>query len=347
LRPKRFRGFVEKVRIAGAGLAGLTAAYVLSKAGRPVEIFERKSRLLPSSGPHTEGIRNYRKQDVLDELRSFGFDLLPISTVQRTVRCSPHARNVIRGPAHYLFMRGREAHTVDQVLYERTRSAGAQFHFGEETDPTDADIAAVGPPRDGYNILGAGYTISAKGSPLELDTAYALFDNDIAPLGYFAITPGLGFHSLYSVSWGELGFEALLSRAEKAFDIPWIREIVGSSQRVGRILGRAHFAPDPIAGAVRDGTLLAGEAGGFQDAVAGFGFRYSVITGALAARSLLEGADYRSLLREAFGFEFQHASAMREKLNHATNDDYDRMIGALGPEMSLQDYMVRREARGF
>lgn len=338
---------MEKVRIAGAGLAGLTAAYVLSKAGRPVEIFERKSRLLPSSGAHTEGIRNYRKQDVLDELRSFGFDLSPISTVQRTVRCSPHARNVIRGPAHYLFMRGREAHTVDQILYERTRSAGAHFHFGEETDPTDADIAAVGPPRDGYNILGAGYTISAKGSPLELDTAYALFDNDIAPLGYFAITPGLGFHSLYSVSWGELGFEALLSRAEKAFDIPWIREIVGSSQRVGRILGRAHFAPDPIAGAVRDGTLLAGEAGGFQDAVAGFGFRYSVITGALAARSLLEGADYRSLLRDAFGFEFQHASAMREKLNHATNDDYDRMIGALGPEMSLQDYMVRREARGF
>jgi flavin-dependent dehydrogenase len=338
---------VEKVRIAGAGLAGLTAAYVLSKAGRPVEIYERKSRLLPSSGPHTEGIRNYRKQDVLDELRSFGFDIPPFSTVQRTIRASPHARNTIRGPAHYLFMRGREAHTVDQVLFQRARSAGALFHFGEEIDSKDADISAVGPPGDGYNILGAGYSISSSGSPLELDTAYALFDNDIAPLGYFAITPGIGFHSLYSVSWGELDFEALLSRAEKAFDIPWIREIVGSSQRVGRILGRAHFVSDPIEGAVRDGTLLAGEAGGFQDAVAGFGFRYSVITGALAARSLLEGTDYRSLLRDAFGLEFQQANAMREKLNHATNDDYDRMIGSLGPEISLQDYMERREARGF
>jgi flavin-dependent dehydrogenase len=338
---------VEKVRIAGAGLAGLTAAYVLSKAGRPVEIYERKSRLLPSSGPHTEGIRNYRTRDVLDELRSFGFDILPFGTVQQTIRCSPHTRNIIRGPAHYLFMRGREGHTVDQVLFQRAQSAGALFHFDAEIDPKDADIAAVGPPRDGYNILGAGYSISSSGSPLELDTAYALFDNDIAPFGYFAITPGLGFHSLYSVSWGELDFEALLSRAEKAFDIPWIREIVGSSQRVGRILGRAHFLSDPIAGAVRDGTLLAGEAGGFQDAVAGFGFRYSVITGALAARSLLEGTDYRSLLRNAFGLEFQQASAMREKLNRATNDDYDRMIGALGPEISLQDYVERREARGF
>ncbi len=338
---------VEKVRIAGAGLAGLTAAYVLSKVGRPVEVYERKSRLLPSSGPHTEGIRNYREQDVLVELRSFGFDISPFSTVQRTVRCSPNSRNVIHGPAHYLFMRGREEHTVDQTLFQRAKAAGARFHFGEKIDPLEADIAAIGPPRDGYNILGAGYSISERGSHLDRNTAYALFDNDIAPGGYFAITPGIGFHSMYSVSWSELDFERLLTRTERAFNLPWIRAIVGTGHRVGRILGRAYFVPDPIPGAVRDGTLLAGEAGGFQDAVAGFGFRYSVITGGLAARSLLEGKDYRALLRDVFGQEFQHANAMRQKMNHATNEDYDRMIGGLGPEITLQEYMKRREARGF
>ncbi|TLZ68568.1 MAG: NAD(P)/FAD-dependent oxidoreductase [Methanobacteriota archaeon] len=337
----------EAVRIAGAGLAGLTAAYVLSKAGRPVDVYERKSRLLPSSGPHTEGIRNYRERDVLDELRSFGFDIPPFSTVQATIRCSPHARNVIRGPAHYLFMRGREEHTVDQILFERAKAAGAQFHFEEEIDASNVDIAATGPPPAGYNILGAGYSISENGSRLSRDTAYALFDNDVAPGGYFAITPGIGFHSLYSVSWSELDFDRLLARTEKAFDIPWIREIVGTGKRVGRILGRAYFAPEPISRAVRDGTLLAGEAGGFQDAVAGFGFRYSVITGGLAARSLLEGLDYRALLRDAFGLEFEHANAMREKMNKASNEDYDRMIGALGPDITLQEYIKRREARGF
>jgi len=254
---------------------------------------------------------------------------------------------VIRGPAHYLFMRGREDHTVDQILFRRAQAAGARFHFDEEINPADADIAATGPPRDGYNILGAGYSVSEAGSNLPRDTAYALFDNEVAPGGYFAITPGIGFHSMYSVSWSELDFDRLLARTEKAFDLPWIREIVGSGKRVGRILGRAYVAPDPISGAVRDGTLLVGEAGGFQDAVAGFGFRYSVITGGLAARSLMEGSDYRALLRDTFGLEFQQASAMREKMNHATNDDYDRMIGALGPEISLKEYMKRREARGF
>lgn len=337
----------EAVQIAGAGLAGLSAAAVLATAGRRVEVHEKKARLLPSSGPHTEGIRNYREQDILDELRMFGFDIAPFSTVRRTVRYSPHFQNILHGPAHYLFMRGREPHTVDQLLYRRAKAAGARFHFSSEVDPMDAEIAATGPPRDRFNILGAGYSISGKGSNLDPETAYGLFDNEIAPGGYLVITPGIGYHSIYSVSWSELNFERLLACMEKSFDLPWVRDIVGTGRRVGRILGRAYYAPDPIADATHDGTLLVGEAGGFQDAVAGFGFRYSVITGALAARSILESRDYRELLRNVFGQEFQQAHAMRAKLNQATNDDYDRMIRSLGPEITLKEYMTRREARGF
>lgn len=337
----------ERARIAGAGLAGLMAAYVLARSGRPVDVYERKARLLPSSGPHTEGVRNYRSVDVLDELRSFGFDVPPISTVRRTVRCSHHHRNILDGPAHYLFMRGREDHTVDQVLYRRAKSAGAAFHFGEAIEPTDADIAATGPPKAGFNILGAGYTFGTDGSPLDLESAYALFDNDFAPAGYLVITPGVPFHSIYSVSWKELDFDRLITRVEAAFKIPWIREILGRSRWVGKIHGRAFFAKDPIASAVRDGTRFVGEAGGFQDAVAGFGFRYAVITGSLAARSILEGSEYPELLRATFRDEFRDAYAFRQRVNHWTNEDYDRMIASLGPEMTLKAYVKRREARGF
>src|SRR5207244_1984781 len=84
------------------------------------------------------------------------------------------------------------------------------------------------PAGDGDNVRGAGYSISEGGSDLPRDTAYALFDNEVAPGGYFAITPGIGFHSMYSVSWSELDFDRLLARTENAFDLPWIREIVGS-----------------------------------------------------------------------------------------------------------------------
>src|SRR5207302_11184113 len=67
-----FDAVVEKVRIAGAGLAGLTAAYVLLNVNRPVEFYDKKTRLLPSSGTFTEGIRHFRERYELAALRSYG-----------------------------------------------------------------------------------------------------------------------------------------------------------------------------------------------------------------------------------------------------------------------------------
>lgn len=334
-------------RIAGAGLAGLTAAVILAEAGRSVEVHEAKLWVSPSSGPHTEGIRNYRAQDALEELRSAGFDVAPFATVTRTVRCSPRHRNVLTGPAHYLFLRGRDPDTVDQMLYGRALAAGVAFRFGTPLPPGEADIVATGPPKDRTSILGAGYRFSAEGSPLTPDTAYALFDNEVAPAGYLAITPGARAHSIYSVSWSEFEYGRLLGRMERALDIPWVKELVGSSRRVDKIHGRAWFAEDPIGTAQRGGSLYVGEAGGFQDAVAGFGFRYAALTGALAARSILEGSDYRELLRAAFGREFQESYAFRATFTAATNDDYDRMVAALGPEMTLAEYVKGRGPRGF
>jgi hypothetical protein len=42
---------------------------------------------------------------------------------------------------------------------------------------------------------------------------------------------------------------------------------------------------------------MAGEQAGFQDTLWGFGMRFAIASGALAARSLLEGADYDTLWR--------------------------------------------------
>jgi flavin-dependent dehydrogenase len=174
-----------------------------------------------------------------------------------------------------------------------------------------------------------------------------LFDNEVAPSGYLTITPGMEFHSIYSVSWSEFDYAKLLARTEKAFEVPWIRRILGTSRWVGKIHGRAHYLRDPIATAERGGSLYVGEAGGFQDAVAGFGFRYAAMTGALAAKTVCEGLDYRELLRQAFGPEFEDAFAFRQKFQRATNDDYDAMIASLGAEITLEEYVLRREARGF
>jgi len=312
-----------------------------------VEVYESKTRLLPSSGPHTEGIRNYGPVDAADELRAVAFSPTPFRTVRRTIRHAPSFGNVLLGPAYYLFMRGREDYTVDQILYRQAKADGVRFMFGVPLDPADADVAATGPPKKNINVLGAGYTFSAEGSHLEADTVHALLDNRVAPGGYLVVTPGLGFHSIYSVSWTELRFNKLMAMTQAAFEIPWIRTILGGSRWVSKINGRAFFVEDPIATAVRGTTLFVGEAGGFQDAIAGFGFRYAVLTGVLAATAIRDGQDYRDLLRQKFGNEFRDAYQFRTWLNRATNDDFDKLVASMGKEITLKEYLLQRGSRAL
>lgn len=49
--------------------------------------------------------------------------------------------------------------------------------------------------------------------------------------------------------------------------------------------------------AVQGGHFVVGEQAGFQDALAGFGMRYALRSGLLAARSIIEEIDYTSLWR--------------------------------------------------
>jgi len=306
-----------------------------------VQVFETKREVLPSTGPHTEALRNYGALDGLEELESYGFHIPPFAEVHTAIRRSANFENVLRGKCYYLFMRGREHYTVDRQLYSEALDLGVQFHFGEKA-PADVNIVATGPSGK-FNMMAAGYTFTSDGAYLDSNTVIALLDNTVAPGGYLAITPGVEYHSIYSGSWTNLNYERVLAMANRAFKRPWIKEILGNSRRVGKIFGRAYYVRDPIAVALRSGALYAGEASGFQDAVAAYGFRYAVITGALAARSIVEELNYQHLLRKTFGDEFERAYAYRQKLDGATNEDFDSLVRALGPEISLEEYRKLRD----
>ncbi len=329
------------VRIAGAGLAGLVAATTAARAGADVDVYEIKQRLLPSTGPHTEALRNYQAVDALEELQTYGFKIRPFAEVLTAIRRSERHENVLRGRSYYLFMRGREEYTVDQQLYKQAVDLGVRFHFGAGA-PRVVDITATGPPRYEFNMLAAGYTFTAEGSNLDPQTVIALLDNRVAPGGYLAITPGIEYHSIYSGSWTDLDYDRVFGLAQSAFELPWVREILGTSRWVDKIHGTAYYERDPVATALQGGSLRVGEAGGFQDAVAAYGFRYAVITGALAAQAVVEELDYPALLRSHFKDEFESAFGYRQKLDKASNRDYDELLRALGPELTIDEYRALR-----
>ncbi len=337
---------VEPVRIAGAGPAGLSAACLLAEAGVGVDVFDRGPRIGSKEADFAAGLRNYSEPGILEELRAYGVPIQPFSTAQQVIRRSPQFRNVLHGPSYHIIARGAGPATIERQLFDRAVRGGARIHFREPKKPEEVDIVATGHPDGPPSLLGVGFTFSRQGSPMDDTTLYGLLDNDIAPGGYFALAPGPGANTLYAVSWTDLDLESMRRRVEAALRLTWVRELMGSARRLERVECGAYFARDPIARAVDpSGALRVGEAAGFLDAIAGYGVRYALITGSLAARALLEGGDYVSLLRRAFGSEFEESFAFRTQLNRATNDDLDKLVASMGPEMDLAAYRSHRTSR--
>ena len=332
-------------RIAGAGVAGLTAALAIARAGEPVEVLELKSRVGSTAGPHTEGVRNYLGRDGLADLARFGVSVRPFSVATRVVRRSPHGTNTIRGPSYYLVARGGGAGTLERQLLDQALAAGANVRYKTRASPVEVDLLATGAPRDRVNIIAAGYRFSRAGADLPDDEIHSLWDNDIAPRGYLCVLPGPEWHSVYACAWGPVAYGDLIARVDRALRFPWVRELLGRAKLLGKIYGKGHFRDDPLGGVTEARPLAVGEAGGFQDAVGGFGIRYAVASGYFAAKSLLGEADFRSAMRAEFEGDFKEAVRGRAWLDRATNDDYDELVRKLGAEGEVPDYATWRKAR--
>jgi flavin-dependent dehydrogenase len=234
---------------------------------------------------------------------------------------------------------------LERQLLEQALDAGVQVRYKVKVDATDVDICATGAPRDKINMFAAGYRFKREGSNLAKGEIHALFDNDLAPNGYLCILPGPTWHSIYSVSWRSMPYAELLARVHRALKVGWIQELLGSAERVGKIYGKGYFAPNPFEVAQDGSVLRAGEAAGIQDAVGGFGIRYAVASGVFAAKSLLEGTNYIASLRDEFRDEFEIGMKSREWLDRATDEEYDRFLERLGPEVGVGDYASWRHNR--
>lgn len=92
------------------------------------------------------------------------------------------------------------------------------------------------------------------------------------------------------------GFKRQSEHVEQT--IAFFREHAGLEMRNPRPFGGFANFRLPRA-AMQDGRPVVGEQAGFQDALAGFGMRYALRSGLLAARSILDRTDYTALWRRA------------------------------------------------
>jgi len=239
-----------------------------------------------------QGLENWSdRRDVLDELREAGVEThFMTHPVREGIAFDAWGESHLIGndrPLYYLVHRGSTAGSLDHGLLEQALDLGVEVRFGDRVrEPAQQGVLAIGPRI--ADAIAAGYLFETD-MP---DGNWVAFNNALAPLGYAYLLIHDGRGTLASCMF--TGFKRQADYVART--VEFFSEKVGLRMRDPRPFGGfANFRLPRTA--VQGGHLVVGEQAGFQDALAGFGMRYALRSGILAARSLIEAQDYTQLWR--------------------------------------------------
>ena len=285
---------MQPIRIAGAGPSGLSAAIVLARAGRRVEVHEAKSDVGKRFIGDLQIIEGASERESVPELldrigieRNFYFRPADWATfynhrgTARLIRSSE--------PYGYFIRRGAEENTLDRGLLAQARALGVNVIFNSRLN--DAEIVATGPASpDGLAREMTWRTVD----PERIDV---FFNHELSPGGYsyLFILDGIAtFGCAIVADFKRIDeyFDRSLAAAQRLH-----RFVIPAETRTGYSYMNFHLKDHASVGNSR----YVGEAAGFQDYLFGLGIRYALTSGYLAARSILEERDFDELWHAEFG----------------------------------------------
>ena len=281
------------VTVVGAGPAGLACAIVLARTGRQVIVREGHRTVGARFHSDLQGLENWSDhRDVLDELWRWGIDAkFDCHPVYEGIGFDASGKAYpLRGerPICYIVHRGCRSGSLDLGLLNQAIEVGVEVRFDDRATAADGPtVLATGP--GSADAIAAGYVFETENP----DGDWIAFNDALAPLGYAYLLIHSGHGTVASCMFA--GFKRQAEYVERT--VAFFRERVGLEMRDPRRFGGFTSFRRPGT-AMRGGCPIIGEQAGFQDALAGFGIRYALCSGVLAARSLIEGVDYTRLWRE-------------------------------------------------
>jgi flavin-dependent dehydrogenase len=312
---------IEKIKILGAGLSGLSTAINLVKKGYNIEVYEKRRRIGGRFNGDLQGIENWSNPiDIIERLSKMNiitnFNIDPFLELTLT-NLSREVHFTLDRPAFYLVKRGHSPGTLDHGLAEQALDLGVQIHLGKTLNQQEANIIATGPS------LGKAFGI-VKGITFQTsmnDIVIAILGDAVAHRGYAYLLITRGHGCLCSTVMGRHDkIQECFQKAKKAFS----EKIKLDIQNPKRFVGIGGFSATTTF--QKDGKLFVGEAAGIQDLLWGFGIDKAITSGYLAAQSIINKQEYEKLATNILGDSIKAAIVNRFLWEIIHIDDYSLFI---------------------
>lgn len=326
----------KRIEIVGAGPSGLAAAIALRKAGYGVTVYEERKDIGMRFHGDFQGIENWsRDEDALLQLRGFGIEI--------NFLAAPYFGGVVYGPERqrvevaskrplfYLVRRGPAPDSLDSGLKAQALAAGVEIVFGRRVEKIAGPaITATGPK--GADAIARGVTFETD-LP---DQVVAILDDRLAPGGYAYLLVHQHRATMATVLFRDFKREKECFEAmQKAFG-----ELISIKKRTPAEFGG--FGNFFERGRQEHGHhLYVGESAGFQDALWGFGIRSAILSGRLAAESLLKGESYDSLWQKKLRPAYHASLINRMVVDRLGAPAYRFVLNRLAGKTDVRDILHR------
>ncbi|MDD4082015.1 MAG: NAD(P)/FAD-dependent oxidoreductase [Sphaerochaetaceae bacterium] len=324
--------------VLGAGPAGLSAAIVLSNAGNKTIVYESSPLIGGRSGTNIQAMRNYGSdKDIIKKIESYGIKMPKLNSITKIIKYSPTYRTdeiySEDEPIFYTFKRGPSPDSMESSFAEQAKNKGAQIILGKAAKVIDCQIIASGSK---FDPVGFGYGATFEGT-FDKDTIAFFYGNELIQNGYAYITPyGKDMLSVAITSFTKQDFGTISERFEKFIKTDKIiKETINGAKRLNSFAGYGHFnVPET---AFHKYKYFTGGSAGFVDPARGFGVKYAILSGAMAAKALIDKKiNYDEVWKKEFKQELLEGFNRRILLNKLTTQEYEKFVK--GEKLNIKDY---------
>jgi flavin-dependent dehydrogenase len=288
---------MAETTIVGAGLAGLTAAINLARAGREVTVLE-KGKKIGASVRHNPSPHGTPLDP--EAMASFiGIDLTPALVPQQSIKVSMWGKGytipIPLGMPTWMIERGQRRSSMDHYLYRLAREAGVRFEFDHpilserqlrELPPKS--IIATGLHLEGFEAAGVPYQLmygafanckTGEGEP-RVTVYYGDYTTDYA---FTCSVNGIGFALIFNRRRPIARWEVEKFAEEAALKDGYAFKKFQAGE-VAALPIRRYDNPRIF----QNGLILAGSLAGMIDPILCFGMHGAFVSGALAARAVAD-----------------------------------------------------------